>query len=226
MPTPLYVMTPTTDTERIVILKHDIAALDEYTYTYTDLPVMETPNFLSAIFGSYWFYTSTKPLLQITSQLQYILTLEEELDEELNKPLPSYDGGASSKGNNNMKAGSSIQYLQERIEEIDNMIISSTNRDPEESLDSEKAYSHYINILLIKRILLKRLRREQRKDLTLAGHQRRDGVNVDQLRQKIANLEASHQRRMKEAFLKKGDKAILQANYLLAAIQYYKDQLE
>lgn len=206
--------------ERIAILKNDIAGIDEYTDTYSNIAITQMPDFL----GGYWFYQSNKPLIEISSQLTYILTLEEELDEELSKPLKRYEHTPS--GESKQRAGCLVQaHLRERILKIDDMI-KSNDRDPAMSLNSETVYANYTNALLIKRILVKRLKREQRKNPTLTDNRQRGKVNEYQLRRKIAFLEASHTKHMKEAFHKEGDKAILQSNYLLAVIQYYKDELD
>lgn len=144
--------------ERIAILKNDIAGIDEYTDTYANIAITQMLDFLCG----YWFYQSKKPLIEISSQLTYILRLEEELDEELSKPLKRYEHTPS--GESKQSAGSLTQeYLRERIIEIDDMI-KSKDCDPAMSLTSEIVYANYTNALLIKRILVKRLKREQRKN--------------------------------------------------------------
>lgn len=144
------------DVERVIVLNKMIEEVD----IYSKAP---SPNKWVEYFdcGGFCFPRSQFASVFDTSQLQFLLSLEKELDVELLKPLEySVDEGRLS-GDSTVTL-----QLQKRIYELDietDYILDLENR---ECCSTKYAIPMSTNLLLLKRILEIRLAREKRNEKT------------------------------------------------------------
>lgn len=146
---------PYRDVVRVGVLQNKIAEIDTYTHlTPSD------DDFLAYCCGGRFAKTPTS---YITSQLQIISSLEDELDLELSKPIEHTDSTQVEFDAGNYRDYRLILNLQSRIDKLD----KETEEEVSECLAKccgPTAYLLPTNTMLTKQILERRLQRELRKE--------------------------------------------------------------
>lgn len=146
---------PYRDVVRIGVLQNKIAEIDTYTHL--------TPSDASLEAFCCGGRFAKTPTSYITSQLQIISSLEDELDIELNKPIEHPDAMQEDIDAANYRDYRLILNLQSRIDRLD----KETEEEVSECVSrccGPTAFLLPTNTMLTKQILERRLQREMRKE--------------------------------------------------------------